>query len=397
LGLRISVRGGGHGHARHALAAGALVLDMRDIQTIEIDPARRIGTAGGGALAGEYSQAAGQHGLATGFGDTPDVGIAGLTLGGGVGFLSRRDGLTIDSLRAVELVLADGRTVTAGAEENATGDHRDLFWALRGGGGNFGVVTKLEFALQPVETVLGGMLAFKATKEVLEGAVRLALAAPDELSVMMNLMKAPPMPMLPESVHGELLLMVAPCWSGDRESGSRVLDALHQLAEPVSDQLGEAPYPSLLHGPPPFPEPMVPASASGFVDAVDTWWAQTAIEQVRAAPTTASIQIRPLGGAIARVPSAATAFAHRDRSVMVFAGAVTPNAELLPAAHGWLDSTVSVLGLTGRYVNLMSLESEADLDAAYPGPAMDRLRRVKAAYDPANRFNSNHNIRPAVP
>ncbi|WP_293697338.1 FAD-binding oxidoreductase [uncultured Agrococcus sp.] len=394
LDWRIAVRGGGHGFARHALAAGSLVLDMRELDTVSIDPARRIGAAGGGVLAGEYTRAAWQHGLATGFGDSPDVGVAGLTLGGGIGFLSRRDGLTIDSLHSAEIVLADGRIVTASEEENATGDHRDLFWALRGGGGNFGVVTRLEFELRPTAPVTGGIMAFEPTPENLERAVSAVLEAPDELSVMMSLMPAPPMPAIPAALHGELLMIVLPCWSGSSDRAERMLAPLRRLG-PVAEQIAWAPYPSLLQGPPPFPEPTLPASRSGFADTVDRQWAERAIDAVRTAPTASTIQIRPMGGAIARVPSAETAFAHRERAVMAFAGALTPDPGLLADAHAWLDTTTASLGLTGRYVNFMSVDTEDDVAGAYPGRTMERLRRIKGDYDPANTFSSNHNILPA--
>ncbi|GMA24716.1 hypothetical protein GCM10025864_24750 [Luteimicrobium album] len=186
-GVPFAVRGGGHGYARYGTVAGGLVLDLRLLGGVRIDPVRRVGTASAGTTAGDYTGAAAVHGLATGFGDTLGVGVPGLALGGGIGYLSRRDGLTLDNVLGAEVVLADGTVVRASDDENP-----ELFWALRGGGGNFGVVTRLHLRLTPTTVVTGGLLAFAPDPRTVGALLAAAAAAPDELSLMVNVMKAPP-------------------------------------------------------------------------------------------------------------------------------------------------------------------------------------------------------------
>lgn len=192
-GVELAVRAGGHSGAGYGVSDGGIVIDLRDLKALDIDVENRTAWAGGGLTAGEYTAEAGKHGLATGFGDTGTVGIGGITLGGGVGFLVRKYGLTIDDLLAAEVVTADGQLLHVDDEH-----HPDLFWAIRGGGGNFGVVTRFKFRLHPVDQVVGGMLILPATPEVISGFVAAADAAPEELSTIANVMSAPPMPFLPD-------------------------------------------------------------------------------------------------------------------------------------------------------------------------------------------------------
>ncbi len=389
-GLPVAVRAGGHSYARHGLAADALVVDLRRMDAVTIAPERRIGLAEGGATAGAYTAAAAEYGLATGFGDTPTVGIAGLTLGGGSGFLSRRDGLTVDNLLGAEVVLADGRVVTTD-ERHAP----DLFWALRGGGGNFGVVTSLTFRLRPTPVVTGGLLILEPTPAAVTGAVEAVLAAPDGLSALVNVLVAPPMPMLPEAVHGRPVLMVAPCWSGPEEEAEAALAPLRALGEPLFDDVAPRPYPELLQGPPGTGMVLHPVMRTGFVDDVDEAWSATALGSLGtvAAPM-AVVSLRPLGGAVVRTAPDATAFVHRDRAVMVSVGAITPEAAV-PAASAWVERTAAGLDLgAAGYVNFMSTATPDDVAAAYPGEVLERLREVKRRYDPENVFRANHNITP---
>ncbi|HLV05015.1 MAG TPA: FAD-binding oxidoreductase [Actinomycetaceae bacterium] len=389
--LPVAVRAGGHSYARHALAADALVLDLRRMDAVTIDPERRLGLAEAGATAGAYSAAAAQYGLGTGFGDTPTVGIAGLTLGGGSGFLSRRDGLTVDNLLGAEVVLADGRVVTTDERHEP-----DLFWALRGGGGNFGVVTSLTFRLQPTPVVTGGLLILEPTPAAVAGAVEAVLAAPDGLSALVNVLVAPPMPMLPEAVHGRPVLMLVPCWSGPAEEAEAALAPLRALGEPLFDDVAARPYPELLQGPPGSGMVLHPVMRTGFVDRVDEAWAADAVGSLAsAASPMAAVSLRPLGGAVARTAPDATAFAHRDRAVMVSVGAITPEETALPAASAWVERTAAALGLgAAGYVNFMSTATPDDVAAAYPGEVLARLRAVKRRYDPDNVFRANHNITP---
>src|SRR3954452_21774805 len=200
-GCERAVRGGGHSPAGHGLCDG-IVIDLSALRSFELDAARRIAWAGAGLTAGEFTVAAGAHGLATSFGDTGSVGIGGITLAGGIGYLVRKHGLTIDSLLAAEIVTADGQLRHVDAETEP-----DLFWALRGGGGNFGVVTRMKYRLQPVDTILGGLLALPATPEVIAGFVAHAESAPDELSTIANVMLAPALPFLPEALHGRPVVL----------------------------------------------------------------------------------------------------------------------------------------------------------------------------------------------
>ncbi len=205
-GLPLAVRGGGHSVAGHGTVDDGLLLDMRSLKAIEIDAAARTAWAQAGLTAAEYTQAAGAHGLATGFGDTGSVGLGGLTLGGGIGFLVRLHGLAIDNLLAAEIVTADGQQLYTDAET-----HSDLFWAIRGGGGNFGVATRFKFRLHPLDNIVGGMLILPATPEVVTGFIAAAEAAPEELSTIANLMVAPPLPFLPVEAHGHTVIMALLC------------------------------------------------------------------------------------------------------------------------------------------------------------------------------------------
>ena len=232
-GFRLSVRGGGHGFGGRAVVDGAVVIDFREMRGIQVDPERRLAWAEAGLTAGEYTAAAAVHGLATPFGDTASVGIAGITLGGGIGYLTRKHGLTIDSLVSVELVTADGEVVIV---DEAS--HPDLFWAIRGGGGNFGVVTRFQYRLFPLSLVVGGALFLPATRDVLRGLVPIAASAPEELTMIANLMPAPPLPFIPAEAHGHPTVAVLLVHAGDVEAGQRAVAPLRALAAPIADVVG---------------------------------------------------------------------------------------------------------------------------------------------------------------
>ena len=236
-GAELAVRGGGHSPAGHSASDGGVVLDLRGLRELDIDVAGRTAWAGAGLTAGEYTTAAGEHGLATGFGDAGSVGIGGITLSGGVGFLVREHGMTIDQLLAAEIVTADGRVLEVDAER-----HPDLFWAIRGGGGNFGVVTRLRYRLHDVSEFTGGILVLPASADVLDGFLAEAEAAPDALSTIANVMGAPPMPFLPAEVHGRPIVLAMLAWTGDAAAGERALAPFRALAEPLADMLRPMPY-----------------------------------------------------------------------------------------------------------------------------------------------------------
>jgi FAD/FMN-containing dehydrogenase len=391
-GLELAVRSGGHSLAGHSTTEGGIVLDLSAMDGLEIDPEGRTAWAQTGLTAGAYTTAAGAHGLATGFGDTGSVGIGGITLGGGVGFLVRKLGLTIDSLLAAEVVTADGRILQVDAER-----HPDLFWALRGGGGNFGVATRFQFRLHEVPSIVGGMLLLPASAEVVEGFMAAAEAAPEELSGIANVMVAPPMPFLPDAAHGQLIVLAILCYAGDAEAGERALAPFRALAEPVADMLQPMRYADMF---PPDEEEYHPTAVSRtmFVDAVDGAAAGTIMRHLEASDAPVRVaQLRVLGGAMARVPADATAFAHRDSRIMVNLAAFYDGPADRAVRQAWVDDFAAALHQddAGVYVNFLADEGPDQVRNAYPGPTWDRLAEVKRRYDPGNLFRRNQNIPPA--
>jgi FAD/FMN-containing dehydrogenase len=390
-GLELAVRGGGHSLAGHSTTQGGIVLDLSAMDGLEVDPEQRTAWAETGLTAGAYTQAVGKHGLATGFGDTASVGIGGLTLGGGVGFLVRKHGLSIDNLLAAEVVTADGRILGVDDEH-----HPELFWALRGGGGNFGVATRLRFRLHELPSIVGGMLVLPGSAEVIQGFVATAEAAPEELSGIANVMVAPPMPFLPAVAHGRLVVMALLCYAGDAAAGERALAPFRALAEPIADMLQPMAYAGMF--PPEEMEVVEESARSMFLDRVDRAAAEAVVEHLHASTAPMAVaQLRVLGGAMARVPSDATAFAHRDRRFMAAVGAVYEQAADRPTHDAWAEAFAAALcgdGGPGVYVNFLSDEGADRVREAYPGPTWDRLVEVKRRYDPGNLFRRNQNIPP---
>jgi FAD/FMN-containing dehydrogenase len=389
--LELAVRGGGHSPAGYGVNDG-IVIDLAELNGLQIDSDGRTAWADGGVTAGQYTLAAGEHGLATGFGDTGSVGVGGITLSGGVGFLVRKHGLTIDSLVAAEVVTADGELVYTDAES-----HPDLFWAIRGGGGNFGVVTRLKFRLHEVSTVVGGMLILPATPEAIEGFVAESFAAPEELSAIGNVMKAPPMPFLPAEVHGRLVVMALMAYAGDTADGTKVIDRFRALAEPMADMIRPMPYPEIY---PPDQEDYHPMAIARtmFVHGVGPAKAETIVERIGASTAMMAVaQLRVLGGAMARVPADATAFAHRQSRMMVNVAAMYERPDEHDEHALWVQGLAAELrdGDDGAYVGFLADEGEERVRAAYPGATWDRLAAVKATYDPDNVFRLNQNIPPA--
>jgi FAD/FMN-containing dehydrogenase len=394
-GLELAVRSGGHSLAGHGVSEGGIVLDLSGMRGLDIDPESRTAWAQTGLTAGEYTAAAGAHGLATGFGDTGSVGIGGLTLGGGVGYLVRKHGLTIDSLLAAELVTADGQLLRVDDQS-----HPELFWAIRGGGGNFGVATRFRYRLHPVDQVVGGMLLLPATPEVIAAFIAEAEAAPEELSAIANIMVAPPMPPMPEQAHGKLIVMALLCWAGEVEAGERALARFRGLATPFADMVRPMPYPEIYRFTEGGPGPDHEAARSLFLDAVDLPTAETIVEHLQASTAPLAVaQLRVLGGAMARVPADATAFAHRGRRIMAAIGAVWERPEEAATHQAWVTGIAAALpqGDPGVYVNFVGDEGTARVREAYPGSTWERLAAVKARYDPTNLFRLNQNIPPASP
>jgi FAD/FMN-containing dehydrogenase len=392
-GMELAVRGGGHSPAAHSVSEGGIVLDLADMKGIDIDVEARTAWAGAGLTAAEYTAAAAEHGLATGFGDTGSVGIGGITLSGGVGFLVRKHGMTIDQLLAAEIVTADGEILHVDAES-----HPDLFWAIRGGGGNFGVATRLHFRLHPVDTIVGGMLILPATPDVVASFVELAQAAPDELSTIANVMTAPPMPFLAPEHHGRPAVMGLLAYAGAVEDGERAIAPFRALAEPLADMVRPMPYSEIA---PATEEDYHPIAAARtlFIDDVNRGAAELIVERLEASTASmAATQLRVLGGAMARVPDDATAFAHRRRAIMANVAAVFMDPEERPVHEAWVNDLAPRLnaGDDAGYAGFLTDEGEARVRAAYPGATWDRLAAIKARYDPGNLFRLNQNIPPAA-
>ena len=392
-GAELAVRSGGHSAAGHSSTDGGIVIDVRDLDDLDIDIPGRTAWAGSGLTAGAYSIAAAAHGLATGFGDTGSVGIGGITLGGGVGYLVRKYGLTIDNLLAAEIVTADGQVRTV----DATSDP-DLFWAIRGGGGNFGVVTRFQFRLHELDGVVGGMLILPATVESVAGFIAAAEAAPDELSTIANVMPCPPMPFVPEEHHGSLVIFGMLAYAGDAAAGERALAPFRALTEPLADLLKPIPYPEMF--PPDDPDYHPTAVArTMFIDRVDRPTAETIMEFLTASDAAMrAAQLRVLGGASARVPVEATAYAHRASKIMVNVAAFYEGDDDKPRREAWVAEFAAALhqGDAGAYVNFVGEEGESRVRAAYPGRTWDRLAEIKRRYDPDNVFRLNQNVPPAA-
>jgi FAD/FMN-containing dehydrogenase len=391
-GLELAIRSGGHSNAGHGTTEGGIVLDLSGMKDLQINVQARTAWAETGLTAGEYVSATAAHALMTGFGDTASVGLGGITLGGGVGYLVRKHGLTIDNLLAAEVVTADGQLLHVDDQ-----NHPDLFWAIRGGGGNFGVATRFQFQLHDVDLILGGMLCLPATPDGIASFIALAESAPDELSTIANVMTAPPMPFLPADVHGKQIIMAMMAYSGDVESGQRIIAPFRALATPYVDMIRPMHYPEMF---PPDQEGYHPVAAGRtmFVDHIHRSEAEMILDRLqRSKASMAVTQLRVLGGAMARVPSDATAFAHRKSRIMVNLAALYDKPEEKEIHEAWVSEFAATLHQSdsGAYVNFLADVDEAQVRAAYPGGTWERLAAIKALYDPDNIFHLNQNVPPA--
>jgi FAD/FMN-containing dehydrogenase len=392
-GAELAVRCGGHSGAGHGTTQGGIVIDLRDLKEHEIDAAGRTMWAGAGMTAGEVTVAAAAHGLAIGFGDTGSVGIGGITLGGGIGYLVRRHGMTIDSLLAVEMVTADGTLRLVDAESDP-----DLFWAIRGGGGNFGVVTRFRYRLHELDEVVGGMLVLPASADVVAGFMAAAASAPDDLSTICNVMPCPPMPFIAEEHHGSLVVMALVCFAGAAEEADAALAPFRGLATPLADTVRPITYPEMF---PPEDESYAPTAVARtmLIDRFEHRMAQVVMEHLAASNASMRVaQLRTLGGAMARVPADATAFAHRDSAIMVNVAAFYDGPGDRPEKERWVAGLAEALdtGNPGAYVNFVGDEGERGVRAAYPERTWERLAAIKARYDPTNLFHRNQNVPPAA-
>jgi len=389
--LNLAVRSGGHSLSGASIVDDGIVLDLSGMKKLEFNLEERIAWAETGLTAGEYTLAAAKYGLATPFGDTASVGLGGLTLGGGVGYLVRKYGLTIDNLLAAELVTADGQLLQVDSES-----HPDLFWAIRGGGGNFGIATRFKFRLLEVDQVLGGMLILPATSQVLSGVIAAADAAPEELSTIINVMKAPPLPFLAAEHHGKLIVMINLVCVGDLQLAEQAVAPLRSIAAPLADTVRLMQYPEMYPPAQQGPSPSLTARTF-FMKSVEAKEAEEVITALQnSASSFALVQFRVLGGAMARVPAYATAYAHRKARIMVFTLAAFSNPSQRTTVEIWLESLKSSLQQDeGAYVNFLGAEGADGVQSAYPGETGVRLAAIKSRYDPMNFFHLNQNIRPA--
>jgi FAD/FMN-containing dehydrogenase len=390
-GFELAVRSGGHSWAGYGTIDGGLVIDLSRMDGVEMDADDGTAWVETGATASKYTLATAEQGRTTGLGDTGSVGVGGITLAGGLGFLVRKTGLTIDNLLAAEVVTADGEVVQASEESEP-----DLFWAIRGGEGNFGVATRFQLRLAEISEIVGGMLILPASPQVITDFLEAAQSAPHELSTIANVTIAPPVPFLPEEAHGKPVVIAQFAFVGSVDRAQAVIAPFRALAEPLVDMVRPMRYPELYEGPE--QQALFGSATNFFADSLEPAATEAIFEQLptSTAPMKA-VQLRVLGGASARVANDATAFAHRDKELFLNVATMYMDASEKAAHDAWVHGLASLLGKNGAggYVGFMGEADEATLRAAYPGATWDRLRELKRRYDPDNLFHLNHNIPPA--
>jgi FAD/FMN-containing dehydrogenase len=393
-GTELALRSGGHSRAGEGVSESGIVLDLSPMNVVDIDADGRAAWAQTGVKVGDYTSATGKRGLATGLGDTASVGLGGFTLSGGMGFLVRKYGLTIEDMLAAEVVNANGELLDV--DEHS---HPDLFWALRGGGGNFGVVTRIRLRLHAITQVLGGMLVFPASANVITGLIAAADAAPDDLSIIAKVMKAPPLPFIPPEQHGKPVVMARMVFAGDLTVGEKAIEPIRTLATPIADTVKPIHYPEIYAGPEP-PAPAFSAGTNLLIDEISNSGAEAILAHIETAtaPITA-VEVRVLGGAMVRVPESATAFGNRRAKLMVNIAAMDRHVEKRAEYEIWaaeLAETLSGGEMAPAYAGFLGDEGDAGVNRVYPPATLKRLMQVKHQYDPYNLFHFNLNIVPQL-
>jgi FAD/FMN-containing dehydrogenase len=394
--LVLAVRGGGHNIAGNALCDDGLVIDMSAMKSVRIDPAAGTARVEAGVTLGEFDREAQAFALATPLGINSTTGVAGLTLGGGFGWLSRKHGLTIDNLISADVVTADGKLVQASERDNA-----DLFWAIRGGGGNFGVVTSFEFRLHPVgPQVLAGLVVhpLDAAPDVLRFYRDFIETTPEEFVCWFVMRKAPPLPFLAPEWHGREILALAVCWSGELGEGERVSRPLRSFGQPIADVIAPMPYVAWQQ----ILDPLLTPGMRNYWKShdfrqLDPGLVDVLVEHARRIPDAQTeIAFAQLGGAVGRVPAGATSYTHRDANFVmnVHGRWADPgkDAECVAWARG-LFKAATPFATGGAYVNFLTHDEQDRVRSAY-GDNYERLVAIKNRYDPANLFCVNQNIRP---
>ncbi|MGW4568362.1 FAD-binding oxidoreductase [Streptomyces sp. NPDC004561] len=395
--LLVAVRGGAHSIAGFSTCDGGVVIDLSPMKGAIVDPVRRRVVAQAGMTWGDLDHETQAFGLAVTGGLVSTTGISGFTLGGGVGWLLRRHGLASDNLTAAEVVTADGRVVRADERENS-----ELFWALRGGGGNFGVVTSLEYQLHPVgPQVLAGLIVYPLdqARQVVTGWRELIGAMPDDLTTLVNLTTAPPLPFLPAEVHGTRVVVVLGMYAGDPAAGEAAVGPLRTLGTPIADVMGPMPYTGMQS----LIDPLWSAGAhnyftSAFIEPSDAALDAVLRHHLETPTPFSELHMHQLGGAFARVPAEETAFSQRTASVLCNVIARSPDPAGFDGHVAWARAARADIARHGdgaMYVNFTGDAAEDKVRSSYPDAVHARLVRVKDAYDPTNMFRLNQNIRPS--
>ena len=395
-GLEISIKGAGHNIAGNAMCDRGVAIDLSTMTNVRVDAEKRRAYVEPGATLGDFDKAAQAQGLATPVGVNSTTGIAGLTLGGGFGWLTRKYGMTVDNLVSAEVVTADGNKLRASEKE-----HPDLFWAIRGGGGNFGVITEFEFELHPVgPEVLAGLIVFPFSQanQILTKYRQFVESIPEELNVWLVLRQAPPLPFLPENVHGKEVVVMPVFYAGDIAEGEKLIKPLRSFGDPYGEHIGAQPYVEWQQA---FDPLLTPGARNywkthNFIElsdgALDTF-----IEFADKLPTSqCEIFIALIAGASNRVPSDAMAYFHRDVKFVLNVHARWDEAEQDEMCIAWAREffqASSPYASRGAYVNFMT-EEEGDRVAAVYGSNYERLIQIKNQYDPQNIFHLNQNIKP---
>ena len=399
-GLTIAVRGGGHSASGFGTCDDGVVIDLSPMHAVEVDPATATCRAGGGTTWGQFDAATQEHGLAVTGGRFSTTGVAGLTLGSGSGWLERRCGLTADNLIAVEVVLADGRVVTASEQENA-----DLFWAVRGGSGNFGIVTRFDLRLHQIGPIVyGGLMACHPDRagDILHCFRELMPTAPDDLGAAIAFISAPPEPFVPEEARGMPMVGIVICWTGDHAEGERVIAPLREAAQPLIDLVQPMPYAavqSMLDGG--GPKGINAYMKAEFLDELTDEACDKLIRWGMSRPgPMVQLLVEPLGGAITRLDDDATALGRRDAMWCYHALSLwmEPDEETAAAHLAWAKDLAADLAphcREGVYLNFTSDAGEDRVRSSYGDAKYARLQAIKAKYDPDNLFRLNQNIRPA--
>lgn len=393
-GLQVAVRGGGHNVSGNSACDGGIVIDLSLMKGIRVDDARKEVYAEAGLTWGEFDKETQTHGLATPGGLISTTGIAGLTLGGGFGWLSRKYGLACDNLLSADIVTADGRFLTASPTE-----HQDLFWGIRGGGGNFGIVTSFQFRLHPVSTVFGSFVfhPFGDVRQTLGSYREFVHTCPDEVTSFAAMLTAPPVPFLPASFHGQKLTLIASCHCGPVEEGERVLQPLRTIGHPVADLSSAQPYVNIQAAHDPTAPPgMRNYWKSEFVAELSDELIDAMASSMNSVPSPLNaIHIYHLQGAISRVNDEATAYSHRDARFLILIIAMWTDSSEDEKQIRWargLWEKLRAFSLGGGYVNFLGDEGEERVKTSYGKTTYARLMALKKTYDPSNFFRLNQNI-----